>query len=189
MRCLAFSFLLILASCAGYQVENRDNPLDRYAIESLAIPQFVNYSNIAGVAEMLTKEFTFLFSQYNGLKLYSGENPKAQAILVGVVDGPRKIKDTVGIEQTVLTTGALKESIGARQEFAVPISARYELTVHITIIKDPNYNELQMIKTGGFQNNNIPRVVIDKRLPLTGVYKFDDRRDHFSRFPWHCQLY
>ena len=136
MNSLVPPFLLFVAtSCAGYRAVPKDNPLTEYGIHSLSIAQFVNYSAMNGVAKALTEKFTLLFSRYKGLRLYSGENPKADAILVGVVDGPRRIRDTLSVNQTRFTTGGLKRSIGDRREFAVPMGAQYRVTVHISIIK------------------------------------------------------
>lgn len=156
--------LFLLFSCAGYQSDERDNPLAQYGIHSLSIPQFVNYSNMNGVAKILTRKFSLLFSKYKGLRLYNGEDSRADAVLVGVVDGPRRVRDTLTATQMRFTTGGgLRRSIGGRREFAVPSGARYRLMVRISVIKNPTYGDK---KPGAVS----PRFVIDENLPFRGSY-------------------
>ena len=126
-------FIILVLSCAGYKIERRGNPLLQYDIGSLAIPQFVNYSNIPGVAELLTKNFTLLFTEYPSLKVYTGESQRADAILVGIVDGPKNRVDTTRVDGTEFVEDGVLQG---RQGFEIPYSAIYNLTVRIMIIKD-----------------------------------------------------
>ena len=146
--------VFVFLSCSGYRIQNQDNPLAQYGINSLAVPQFVNYSNMPEVAEMLTKDFTFLFGEYSGLTLYNGEDSRADATLVGIVDGPKKRMDTINVESTTFLGD---EVFGERKGFEVPYSANYNLMVHIMIIKDS-------------------KKLIEKKLPFRGSYLMASRR-------------
>ena len=156
---MKYVFIALLSlSCAGYKMENRSNPLAPYDISSLAIPQFVNYSNVPGVAEILTKDFTFLFTGHRSLTVYIGEDPRADAILVGIVDGPKKRIETTQITSTrFIEDGVLK----GRQGLEVPDSASYNLMVHIMIIKDG-------------------AVLLEKRMPFKGNYNIIGTQDSVS---------
>ena len=146
--------VFVFLSCSGYRIQNQDNPLSHYGINSLAIPQFVNYSNMPEVAEMLTKNFTFIFADHRSLKLYNGENSRADATLVGIVDGPKKRTNTI---HTRGTTFIRDNVLNGRQGFEVPYSASYALVLHIMIIKDA-------------------KVIIKKRLPFNVGYSMVSNR-------------
>ncbi len=144
----AVGIVLLFLSCSGYKVQNQNNPLADYGINSLAVPQFVNYSNIPEVAETLTKDFIFLFAGRKSLKLYSGENAKADATLVGIVDGPKKRMDTIHINGTRFINDNV---LGERRGFEIPYSASYDLIIRIMIIKDA-------------------KVIVERSFPFRGSY-------------------
>ena len=147
MIVVKLALLLAFVSCAGYKLDTKGNPLARHGVHSLAVAQFVNYSNVPEVAEKLTREFMILFSEYDSLKVVAGEDSGADATLVGVVDGPRRVRDTVSVSQTQVTGS------GDRRDFFVPITAGFTLNVHISVVK-----------------NGDGSTVVDEKLPLVGSY-------------------
>lgn len=155
-RILRPSLLLCLLSCAGYRLEERDNPLAAHGVRSLAIPQFVNTSAMPGVAEVLTGGIVRLFSKYPGLDLRVGEDPGADAVLVGIVSGPRTARETTAVTQSRLVEGS-----GGRRAFVVPTQASYGLTVRIMIVKDPAH---------AMRPGTVPEVVVHETLRLEGVH-------------------
>ncbi len=162
--------LALMVSCSGYHFKKRDNPLEAYEIHSVAIPMFLNRSAIADVGAYLNKEITLILSSYKGLKVYSGENDAADAVLVGIVNSDSHVSNVYNSED-LFTDGNLKDSIGDRKSFYVPSSTSYALQVQLILIRRPNKEDRQMIESSiGPYMNAHPRIVLNESLPLSGSF-------------------
>ena len=140
--------------CGGYQITHQHNPLAQYGISSVAVPMFFNQSALPNAAVPFTSEFYRWLTSYRGLKVYSGFEPKADAVLLGVVSSPQKLGETVRVEgrkrvQTLVDPG----DIGRRQDFFTPTRNSLLLTLRVVLIKNPNRQEVQ------FFQREIARVV------------------------------
>lgn len=132
---------------------------------------FINQSSLSGLAQPLTREFTQLLSSYPKLRVYPGESKKADAILVGIIRTTPKQSDLIETTSTVFVDDQLKPSIGNRQEFYVPRSSKYEVEVQIVLIKDPNMDEMKIIKDPISKNIiNHPKILINQTFKLTGAF-------------------
>jgi len=166
-------FLFILAafiSCSGYHFKRRDNPLGSFEIYSVAIPMFLNRSAVADVGTYLNKEITLILSSYQGLKVYSGENNDADAVLVGIVLSDDHVSSVYKSEE-LFTDGTFKDSIKDRKPFYVPSSTSYALKLQLVLIKRPTKEERLLIESNiGPYLNAHPRIVLNETLSLTGSF-------------------
>ncbi len=141
-------FPLIFTSCAGYRYTQADNPLRQYGIDSLSVPMFYNYSNLPEVSSSFTRETYKLLSGYTGLKLSSGWNKNADAILVGIVRSQERLSETLRSENQRVAQSAAPKAIGeVRPEFYVPGSTNVNLSLQVIVIKKPSDEELSLLQS------------------------------------------
>ena len=142
--CLVFT----LTSCAGYRVRKVENPFKIYGVESLAVPMFINRSAFPLVAGQMTQEIRLMLNQFPDLKLLSGEGgDRADAVLVGIIDSPKSLRDAIKTTGTTFTTGDLKESIGDRPAFNLPTRGEIRLSVTYVLIKRPSQEDLELLES------------------------------------------
>ena len=164
-------FTLTLASCAGYHFNTTNNPLIGYDIRSVAVPMFVNRSVIPELAEPLTREITYALNDYSGIRVYSGDSDKADAVLIGVIESRDHYNDVVKTTQTIFTDNTVKSSIGDRSPFYYPVQSSYEFSLRIILIKRPSKEELELLTTdvGQYMKVN-PKVVLMDTINVTGSF-------------------
>ena len=164
-------FTLTLGSCAGYHFNTTNNPLIGYDIRSIAVPMFVNRSVIPELAAPMTKEIIYVLNDYTGIHVYSGDNDKADAVLIGVIESRDHYSDVVKTTQTLFTDNTLKASVGARSPFYYPVQSSYEFSISIILIKRPSKEELELLTTdiGKFMKVN-PKVVLMDTINVTGNF-------------------
>ncbi len=164
-------FMVTLASCAGYHFNSNTNPLVSYDISSVAVPMFINRSNIPELAAPMTREITFALNDYSGIKVYSGDNDKADAVLIGIINSRDHYNEVVQTKNQLFTDSTVKTSVGARAPFYYPVENSYEFTLQVILIKRPSKEEIELLTTdlGQFMKAN-PKVVLVDTLPLTGSF-------------------
>ena len=164
-------FTLTLASCAGYHFNTTNNPLIGYDIRSVAVPMFVNRSVIPELAAPLTREITYALNDYSGIRVYSGDSDKADAVLIGVIESRDHYNDVVKTTQTLFTDNTLKSSIGDRSPFYYPVQSSYEFSLRIILIKRPSKEELELLTSdiGQYMKVN-PKVVLMDTINVTGSF-------------------
>ena len=164
-------FTLTLASCAGYHFNTTNNPLIGYDIRSVAVPMFVNRSVIPELAAPLTREITYALNDYSGIRVYSGDSDKADAVLIGVIESRDHYNDVVKTTQTLFTDNTVKSSIGDRSPFYYPVQSSYEFSLRIILIKRPSKEELELLTTdvGQYMKVN-PKVVLMDTINVTGSF-------------------
>lgn len=162
---------MTLASCAGYHFNTTNNPLIGYDIRSVAVPMFVNRSVIPELAEPLTREITYALNDYSGIRVYSGDSDKADAVLIGVIESRDHYNDVVKTTQTLFTDNTVKSSIGDRSPFYYPVQSSYEFSLRIILIKRPSKEELELLTTdvGQYMKVN-PKVVLMDTINVTGSF-------------------
>jgi hypothetical protein len=176
MKVRFFSLILLsltLASCAGYHFNTNNNPLVGYDIRSIAVPMFINRSVIPELAAPMTKEITFVLNDYSGLKVLSGNDDKADAVLIGIIESKNHYNEVVTTSQSLFTddTVGIKDSIGARSPFYYPVNSTYAFNLKIILIKKPSPEELQLLTTDFAKYMKVnPRVVLVDEIPLSGNF-------------------
>lgn len=163
--------LLALTSCAGYHVNTNNNPLIGYDIRSVAVPMFINRSVIPELAAPLTREITFALNDYSGLRVFSGDNEAADAVLIGVIESRDHYNEVVQTTQELFSESTIKTSTGSRSPFYYPVKTSYQFDLKIILIKRPSKEELQLLTTdlGQFMKVN-PKVVLMDTIQLTGSF-------------------
>lgn len=170
-RILLLSNLILGVSCGGYHFTTNNNPLIGYDIRSIAVPMFINRSNIPELAAPMTKEITLTLNDYDGLRVFSGDNKDADAVLIGIIESNDLINDTLKTSQYQFTDKTVKSSVGDRAPFYYPIESTYTLTFRVILIKRPTKQEMEMITSdlGKFMKVN-PKVVLMDQYDLTSTF-------------------
>lgn len=170
-RILLLSLLVLGVSCGGYHFTTNNNPLIGYDIKSIAVPMFINRSNIPELAAPMTKEITLTLNDYDGLRVVSGDSKSADAVLIGIIESKDLINDTLKTSQYLFTDNTVKSSVGERSPFYYPIESTYTLTFRVILIKRPTKQELEMITSdlGKFMKVN-PKVVLMDQFDLTSTF-------------------
>ncbi len=165
------AMLLALVSCAGYHFNTNNNPLIGYDIRSVAVPMFINRSTIPELAAPMTKEIVLALNDYSGLRVFSGNNEAADAVLIGVIDSKDHYNETVRTTQILFTDDTLKSSVGNRSPFYYPVQTTYEFSLKVILIRRPSKEEIQLLTTdmGQFMKVN-PKVVLMDVINLTGSF-------------------
>ncbi|AUN99331.1 hypothetical protein DOM21_04310 [Bacteriovorax stolpii] len=165
------AMLLALTSCAGYHFNTNNNPLIGYDIRSVAVPMFVNRSVIPELAAPMTKEIIFTLNDYSGLRVFSGENEAADAVLIGIIESRDHYNDAVKTTQTLFTDDTIKSSVGDRSPFYYPVQTTYRFSLKVYLIKRPSKEEIQLLTTdmGQFMKAN-PKVVLMDTIDLSGSF-------------------
>ena len=161
---------VILLSCAGYRFSHRENPLGHYRISSVSIPMFLNRSVLPNLSGPLTKEITLLLTGYPSLKVYTGDDARADAILLGIITSEKNVNSVIQTTQTkVIFDGELKDSIGSRGKFSVPTQSSYSIKLQMILIRDPTIGDIALMTSELAANAEIrhPKVIFNAVLPLS----------------------
>jgi hypothetical protein len=132
---------------------------------------FVNRSVIPELAAPMTKEIVFALNDYSGIRVFSGDNDKADAVLIGIIESRDHYNEVVRTTQTLFTDDTVIESIGNRAPFYYPVQTSYEFVLKIILIKRPSKEELELLTTdlGQFMKVN-PKVVLMDTINITGNF-------------------
>lgn len=174
MKARFFSILVLVAnlsSCAGYHFNTSSNPLQSYDVRSVSVPMFINRSNIPELAAPMTREITFALNDYPGIKVQSGNDKTADAVLIGIIDSVDHYNEAVKTTNQLFTDNTVKDSVGERAPFYYPVATSYEFSLKIILIKNPTQEELDLLTTdlGQFMKVN-PKVVLMDSLPISGSF-------------------
>ena len=165
--------MLTLSSCAGYHFNTNNNPLIGYDIHSVAVPMFINRSVLPDLTGPMTREITLALSDYSGLKVLSGNNEKADAVLIGIIDSSDHYNEVVRTTQNLFTgtDKKIKPSIGNRSDFYYPVETSYTLSLKVILIIRPSAEELMLAQSdlNKFIDVN-PKVVLMDTLNLSGSF-------------------
>lgn len=170
------SFILLLlsvVSCSGYRFINRTNPFQDYGIKSISIPMFKNTSIIPGLEGYVTQEIYNVLSRYPGLRIISGEDLSADAILVGVVGSAQKRYDTYTKASSLfITEGSdLGGSIGQRSRFYLPNTTAYQAGLRLVLIKNPTKSLIDLAKSElGGQMVKSPTIIFTETIGLSSAH-------------------
>ncbi len=163
--------LVFLSSCGGYHFNTNSNPLLGYDIKSIAVPMFINRSVLPELAAPMTKEIMLVLNNYSGLKVLSGNNESADAVMIGIIESNDQLHAVVKTTQTLFTDNTIKTSVGNRSPFYYPVQTSYNLNFRIIIIKRPSKEELELLTSdiGKYMKVN-PKVVLMDQFSLSSTF-------------------
>ena len=169
---LKLFLLFALIGCSGYRFSQQKNPLSQYGIQSLSVPMFYNYSNMAEIQSDFTRETYQLLTEFSGLKLKSGYKSSTDAVLIGIIRSPEKIADTTRPLNLRLAQGRARNAIGnKRQNFYIPGSSDVSLYLQVIVIKKPTQEELSLLMSNiGDKIRPNSRIIFNELLPLRIQY-------------------
>ncbi|MBI2521925.1 MAG: hypothetical protein HYV97_16030 [Bdellovibrio sp.] len=178
-RKLIFYFLNLVAivgtsGCTGYRPVQAKNPLYYYGITSVSVPQFINKSIIPSISGPLTKSIFLVLARYPGLTVYAGENPKADAVLIGIIESKdhREKVYNHGISRHFINeNSSLKGSIGNRPGFYVNGESTYSVNLRLILIKNPDWQSVSLAQSDlGSQLLASPQIILNESLGLRGSF-------------------
>jgi hypothetical protein len=163
--------LISLTSCSGYHFSTNNNPLLGYDIKTIAVPMFINRSVLPQLVAPMTKEIIMALNEYTGLKILSGDNENADAVLIGIIESKDHYNEVVKTAQSAFTADEISKSIGQRSPFYYPTITTYNLSLRIILIKRPSALELNLITSDIGQMLKIhPKIVLEDRIDLSGTF-------------------
>ncbi|MCY4645147.1 MAG: hypothetical protein OXB88_11070 [Bacteriovoracales bacterium] len=125
-----------------------DNPFSEYEIESISIPMFFNRSALPHTSEAFTSEFFKMLSSYPKLRLYSGIDARADALLLGTISSAPSLSETVLVEGEKRVQNLVDpQDIGEREDFFTPSRNKLVLTLRVVLIKDPTWEETRLFQS------------------------------------------
>ena len=163
--------MFLLSGCSGYRFNINNNPLIGYDIRTVAVPMFINRSVLPQIAASLTREIVLTLSEYPGLKVLTGDNDQADALLIGIIESKDHYTEVVTASQRIFTEGAIKTSIGERNPFYYPSQTNYNCSLRLMLIKRPTKDELSLF-TGeiGVINLSHPKIVMENTIDISGNF-------------------
>ena len=166
--------LLLLTSCAGYQVKTMVNPFKYHGIHSISIPTFINKSVFPQVAATFTKDITMVLEGHEGLSVIGSEAyDKSDAILIGVIDSPSNLRNAKKASSSYFITAELEKSIWKRQPFYISKSTTLNLSVRLILIRKPSKEEIKLLTSAHPAKFSSPQVVFEEVFNLShGVERF-----------------
>jgi hypothetical protein len=165
--------LAFITGCANYHFNTNNNPLLGYDINSLAVPMFVNRTNIPGISPIMTKEIVLTLSEFTGLKTYGGDHDNADAVLIGIIESNDKINQTFKTKSSLLSSDDpnIKQSIGNRAPFYYPAETSYNFRLRLVLIKRPTASEISVLTSElGSAVKLHPKIVLQDEIEVSGNF-------------------
>lgn len=137
---------------------------------------FVNNTVYSGVSAPFTREITRLFSSFPRLKISTSSNTKSDAIVLGIINSPKRYATAMQTTATKFTAGELEESTGNRSQFYVPTASSYRVDIRVIMIKNPTTEDIRLLssKVGGLVKNH-PKVVFNQAFFYTGNFNRESK--------------
>lgn len=142
----------ILSSCSGYRFRDQRNPLLDEGIKTISIPMFINKSSIPNASHVFTSAITRVLTDTTNIKIYMGDNRKADALLLGIIDSPKRYQDLYRGEggkfiDTEKSDDELSSSIGDRTSFYIPTGQIFKISVRLVLIRHPSEIDREIISS------------------------------------------
>jgi hypothetical protein len=168
---LILTFCFYFYGCAGYKFRVADNPFAQYGINSVAVPMFLNNSNIPRIGVNLSHEIIKVLDDYPALKLYPGEYLEADGILLGIIDSKKTHEETFQVANRTFTDGKQKESLGSRRQFYIPSNIKYSATLQLILIRHPTGDDVKLAKSDlrAYLQSG-PKIVFNETFTLDATY-------------------
>ena len=143
--------LCIISSCSGYRFRNQRNPLVDEGIKSISIPMFINRSTLPNASHIFTKDIVKVLTDSTDIKIYMGDNRKADGLLIGIIDSPNRYQDLYQKEGAFFIdkeeNNEQTSSIGDRSSFFIPRTRIYRVQVTLVLIRHASELDRQMVST------------------------------------------
>lgn len=162
-------FLSLILSCSGYHLKRNNNPFEQYNIKSLSIPMFYNQSSVNNVAAPFTKSFFHLMEGFNQLAIYSGDQEKSDAYLVGIIQSPKSYQETLRGTDRLKASNYAENLTQRRENFLVPTSSILSLRIKILLIKNPTKEDLSFLSSQDFSESQIisSKVILNETFDIS----------------------
>ncbi|MBF0297186.1 MAG: hypothetical protein HQK51_00580 [Oligoflexia bacterium] len=161
--------LFSITSCSNYKFKRTTNPLAPYGVNTVSIPMFLNKSSVPNVSGPITRTIINSLLQYPDLKVYAGDWKKCDGILIGIITSSPTISGALASGGS----GEIKPgdgTIGNRRSIIVPTATTINLTLTLTLIKDPTHKDFDfIISTLGKYIYNHPKAVFTESIGMTGT--------------------
>lgn len=181
-------FLFCLTACAGYRFQEKSNPFERYGIRSVQIPMFYNHSSLPNVSAPFTKEFKNMLYKYRGLRITTSDSEKVDAVLIGIIDSPRTLAETIENQTLRVADSVAGSAVGEdRRDFYVPGSSRLTLSVRLILIKNPTPKEIKVLQSEFGKYVQVDsKVLIHEKIQLSEsfnreIYDGQDGNIHYTQ--------
>lgn len=164
--------VIFLLSCAGYRFQESQNPFSQYSIKSLSVPMFYNKSNLGNVTGLFTKKIFHTLTSFNDLDLLVGENPSADAVLLGIIESGDKKRDSLKTETSRFVSDSFGNEVlnEKRNDFVVPSSNRVSGYLRVIVIKHPTKEEIEFLQSDYGSMALSSKVIFNERIALSSVY-------------------
>lgn len=168
-----------LTSCAGYRFSQQDNPLSQYGIQSISMPTFYNYSTLPHVGAEFSREVYEMMMGFPSLKVKSGFNNSTDAVLIGIVKSPEKLRDTTKVQNLRVAQGSPPMQLErGERNFIFQEQQVFSFIFKLSLLKVPSEAELEVLRSslGELAQTN-DRVIFNEMIPITASYNrevFDD---------------
>ncbi len=162
----------VISACGGYRFQQQDNPLSQYGIQSISIPTFYNYSTLPHVGAEFSREVYAMMAGFPSLKVKSGFNNSTDAVMIGIVKSPEKLRETLRAENLRVAQTQAPKAIGSvRKEFYIPGSTNVQLYLQIIVIKHPSEAELELLRSSLGENvRGSDKIIFNETLPISQSY-------------------
>jgi hypothetical protein len=173
MRLLVLLF--ICASCAGYSFKEKNNPFSQYGIKTLSVPMFYNHSNFSNLSGVFTQKIFHTLTDFKELKLYSGAQA-TDAILIGIIESPEKMKDAVVTESRTNSSNIYEEDVLGtnREEFLIPNVNSLRLKLRIIVVKHPTLEEIKFLQSKLGEKALSSKIIFNEVIDLKTNYTFTE---------------
>lgn len=111
-----------------------------------------------------------MLSTFSGLELRSGDQ-KADAVLVGIIYSPDKLRDSRRSNSLRSAKSALGGVVGdERGDFYIPATTQLTAGLRLVLIKNPGEKELELLKTSLGKFAVGPRIIVNETIGLSGGF-------------------
>jgi hypothetical protein len=86
-----------------------------------------------------------MMAQFKGLKVFNGENDKADAYFIGIVTSADEKHKAYLVDTVQLASVAAPDNIGEREDFLVPSRTKIKANLNIYLIRNSNYAQVQYL--------------------------------------------
>ena len=166
---------LFLISCSGYKIREQVNPFKKEGIESIAVPMFVNKTNLQSVSNTFSSAVISMLNTYRGLKVVTTDTFSADAVLLGIIQSQRGGYEPIDTEDRNLLSKGQIDALGSRSAFTLETVKRLGVRVHILILKKPKKSEVDfLINYFDFKKEIFPRSVFSRSFDLSSTFSVDN---------------
>lgn len=158
--------LTLIQACSGYSFKKQTNPFEHYGIRSISVPNFYNKSQLPRASGILTSYFIEMMGQFKGLKIYNGENAKADAYLIGIVHSADEKHKAYLADTVQLASAVAPDNIGEREDFLVPSRTMVKASLSIYLIRNSNYSQVQYLLQKGSNIFESTEMVFARTMPI-----------------------